>query len=349
MNIKQTLQLLFPATILLLASCVEDMDLDHLRPEPKLVLNTVALVNSPLTASLSRTWFYTDKHLNVTIRDARVELYVNDAFRELLVWKEGDADYNSDSYYTSAYCPVVGDRIRLVAKAEGFKDASAETVLPQPSRLVSGSVTIKKDTTIFMSYYYISTKYTSHITMKDDGTQEDYYLIRFESGSPRREDDDTWQYYWNSILVDYSSDPLFNKDLTALDKVMGYDWLSGYNGRVFSDELINGKEYTFNFTSESLFSGSIPDGEFPDTDYSEKIPHSTPVPPDLFRVVLYSLSEDYYKYLKVLQTKDDGTISNDLINAGLAEPIRVYSNVAGGLGICGGCYKDSLMIESPKR
>lgn len=345
MKIKHTLQLLFPATMLLLASCVEDMDLDHLRPEPKLVLNTVALVNSPLTASLSRTWFYTDNHSNVTIRDARMELYVNDTFRELLVWKEGDADYNSDSYYTSTYCPAVGDRIRLVAKAEGFKDASAETVLPQPSRLVSGSATIKKDTTIFMSYRYIYTEYTSHITMKDDGTREDYYLIRFESGSPILGDNNTWQYSWNPISVEYSSDPLFDKDLTALDKVMGYDWLSGYNGRVFSDELINGKEYTFNFTSNSSFSGPVPDEEFPDTNYPEEIPHPTPAPPELFRVVLYSLSEDYYKYLKVLQTKDDGSLSNDLINAGLAEPIRVYSNVAGGLGICGGCYKDSLTIE----
>lgn len=345
MKIKHTLQLLFPATMLLFASCLENIDLDHLRPEPKLVLNTVALVNSPLTASLSRTWFYTDNHSNVTIRDARVELYVNDTFRELLVWKEGDADYNSDSYYTSTYCPAVGDRIRLVAKAEGFKDASAETVLPQPSRLVSGSATIKKDTAYFDSYYEIAFSKTYRVTMKDDGEQENYYLIRFEDGFPTLEEDNTWSYRWYSKTVDYSSDPLFSKDLTALDKVLGYDWLSGYNGRAFSDELINGKEYTFNFTEQSTYIGFPPNEDFPDIDYPEETPSPNPAPPALSRVVLYSLSEDYYKYLKVLQTKDDGSLSNSLINAGLAEPIRVYSNVAGGLGICGGCYKDSLTIE----
>lgn len=350
MKIKHTLLILFPAVTLLLASCVENIDMEDFRPNPRLVLNTVALVNSPLTASLSRTWFYTDKHPNVTIGNAHVELYVNDTFRELLVWQEGDADYNSKGYYASSYCPAVADRIRLVAKAEGFKEVSAETILPQPARLVSTTITTKRDTIYSHSYYEVTTTYTNHITMKDDGTQKDYYLIRFESGSSILGDDNTWRYYWNSIQVDYSSDPLFDQDLSTLDKVLGNDWLSGYNGRVFSDELINGKEYTFNFKSQSSFSKPIPDEELPDTDYPEEMPDTIPPPrpPELFRVVLYSLSEDYYKYLKVLQTKDDGTISYDLIDAGLAEPIRVYSNVSGGLGICGGSYKDSLTIEMPE-
>ena len=43
------------ALLLLVTSCMKEIDLEHLRPEPKLVLNCVIIQDKPIIASLSRT------------------------------------------------------------------------------------------------------------------------------------------------------------------------------------------------------------------------------------------------------------------------------------------------------
>ncbi len=40
----------------------------------------------------------------------------------------------------------------------------------------------------------------------------------------------------------YATEPVFGQSLTALDQIFGNDWMYGYDGKVFSDELINGQE-----------------------------------------------------------------------------------------------------------
>ena len=58
--------------------CEQIVDLDSLKPDPKLVLNGVVKAGEPVRANLSRTWFYTDGKPNLTIPGADVKLYVND-------------------------------------------------------------------------------------------------------------------------------------------------------------------------------------------------------------------------------------------------------------------------------
>ena len=59
----------------------------------------------------------------------------------------------------------------------------------------------------------------------------------------------------------------------------------------------------------------------------------------------FSISAEYYRYLKVLQDKDTDSVSNLLINGGLAEPIRVFSNIDGGVGILGSCHVGMFETE----
>ena len=63
------------------------------------------------------------------------------------------------------------------------------------------------------------------------------------------------------------------------------------------------------------------------------------------RVRLYAISADYYRYLKTLQDQSDRSFANHLIDAGLADPIRVYSNIDGGLGIFGGCTPNRVEVD----
>ena len=95
-------------------------------------------------------------------------------------------------------------------------------------------------------------------------------------------------------------------------------------GRVFSDELFDGKEYTLQ-VKEQLRS---------DTKYYTKR-----------HIRLYSLSEPYYQYLLSLQNIKNEGIMGGLTNVGLAEPVRIYSNVEGGTGIAGGCQWFESLVD----
>ena len=110
---------------------------------------------------------------------------------------------------------------------------------------------------------------------------------------------------------------------------MGNDWLSGYNARPFSDEQINGKEYTMTL-EESSYGSYWGDGEL---DL-----------PDSARVYLYAISEPYYRYLSALTSLYEGSLNNDLADIGLAEPVRVFNNIEGGVGILGAVCVDSLTV-----
>ena len=44
---------------------------------------------------------------------------------------------------------------------------------------------------------------------------------------------------------------------------------------------------------------------------------------------------------------DDHSVNNDLMDAGLAEPVRVTSNIIGGSGILGAASVDTITVEIP--
>jgi hypothetical protein len=140
-------------------------------------------------------------------------------------------------------------------------------------------------------------------------------------------------YGWRSYTPDYSADPLFTSHLSALDKVLGYDWLSGEYGRAFPDDLINGKEYTIKLKPAYEYGYG----------YNELLPDS--IPPTYYRVNLYTITEEYYHYIKTLiEIKDGGNVGSDLSGLGLAEPVRVFSNIKGGVGMLGAAARDSITV-----
>ena len=60
---------------------------------------------------------------------------------------------------------------------------------------------------------------------------------------------------------------------------------------------------------------------------------------------LYALSESYYQYLLSLEKISASTLSGSLSNIGLAEPLRVYTNVNNGTGILGACQRTNIKIN----
>jgi hypothetical protein len=347
---------LLPAFMLFASSCMKEIDLDYMRPEPKLVLNGLIMSGDSVKVHLTRTWFYTEYEPDVAVKNADIKLYVNGVCKEQLIWKayeEGLPGYYSmgyanrekiGGYYISSYQPAKGDHIKITAEADGFDGISAETYVPLHTYLKDFKARkFKKEENGF-----IYTSCDFQITIKDDPDKTDFYLIDMEYtggygygygyGSGDGDGDGDGYGYgampsnWTRYTPDYSADPLFTSHFSALDKILDYDWLSGEYGRAFSDDLINGKEYTIKLKSMNEF-GYSPDYLPPDE------------PPIYYRVNLYTITEEYYRYIKALiDIRDGGGLDSDLSNAGLAEPVRIFSNVKGGVGILGAAVRDSISV-----
>lgn len=335
------------AFTLLTFSCTKEIDLEHLRPESRLVLNSLITAGDSVKVRLTRTWFYTEISPDVTVRNADIKLYVNGVFKEKMVWKAYEKATNSyndifddnvkiKGYYISSYRPVKGDSIKITVEANGFEGISAETHLPVHTYLKDFKA--KESEREDNGFTYKSTDF--EVTIKDDPDKKDFYLIDFEQGYPEsvfvdenmHEMEYTGKYLWMGYSPDYSTEPLFTSHLSALDKILGYDWISGEYGRAFSDDLINGKEYTIKLKSDNYSYMTSPN---PDS-----------APPLYYRVNLYTITEEYYRYIKaIIEIKDGGGLDSHLSDVGLAEPVRIFSNVKGGVGILGSAVRDSVTVS----
>lgn len=326
--------ILFSGIILLVTSCMKEVDLDHLRPAPKLVLNCVVNEGQPLQATLTRTWFYSDGCPNSLLEDARIKLYANDRFVDQMTMDMDANNYNTFGNYVSSYIPVSGEKIRIEAEKDGFKAVMAEDIVPEKPALLNFSA--EKLVSQDNNYYNPSIIYK--ITFQDEVSPGNCYLISFSHGYAGYEYEDgvpvLREYIWRREWMNYGTDPVFSDKISILDKVMGNDWLSGNGGRPFSDELFNGEKYVMKLKSYSSY------GYWPDPTH-ERLP-------DSMRVYLYSISESYYKYLSALATLNDDSFNNDLAELGLAEPVRVFNNIEGGVGILGSACVDSLTVAIPE-
>jgi hypothetical protein len=87
---------------------------------------------------------------------------------------------------------------------------------------------------------------------------------------------------------------------------------------VFSDDLINGKEYPLSFsTNEDVYE------YLPKFDYGQRAAIKKVV-----NIYLQSISKDYYMYLKSRSAAMAGT---DFFS----EQVQIHNNIVGGIGILG--------------
>ena len=102
---------------------------------------------------------------------------------------------------------------------------------------------------------------------------------------------------------------------------------------IFNDEIFDGKKYeiAINLHYRKIYNE---DGE---------------AIPRYLKFDLISMSEDYYKYAQSynnqLPVNNDDFM--DLFQNGLMEPLPIYSNINGGLGLFAGQYisRDSIYFE----
>lgn len=337
--------------LLLCFSCIRDVELKLDPVPPVLVLNASVTPDHEVSAFLSKSWFLLDSVPEFELPESgtKVHVYVNDMYRGAMQRIDKPDSTQFIGQFSLPGCFVrTGDRVRLEAQATGFDPVYAETHIPAktPILMVDTSRVISSD-------YGYAERLRFYIMLKDDPSMRNYYrlvlerVIEYHEGDKTMREssfnDNTWwsrpnisgdtidlEKYMKNGFYGYShfqlsyDDPVFQPGPPSLDRYDG-----AYCRGVFSDDLLNGKEY------------SVTSSIYPDT--SLKYDSLTSV--IHYDIHLLSISEDYYYYLKVIR---NFSISlGDAYLDGLLEPTATYSNVNNGFGVVTGYQVSTQRVTMP--
>lgn len=309
-------------SLVLFASCEKDVEFKGEMTKSVLVVNSFVSPDSIVSANVSESKFFLEEESTITgIENATVSVYVNGTFKEKMI-------HLDNGNYTGTYIPTIGEIIKLVVTVPNKTDVSCEDKVLTRPEIVSVDTTITSST---LNGYHLnehtklnssdtqvydtigenrSNDYEFKIKMKDNGSEKNYYrlaVIRKYTYT------DGTAYYGDPHISEnidpqaYSSDPLQTGD-------------DSNPFCVFSDDIINGKEYTMKFKLNESTNVNYDQSE---NDKTEMI------------IALQQISKDYYLYLRTRAVANEDDV--------FSEPVQIHCNVKNGLGVFGS-YSSSVRI-----
>ena len=323
MNIimKYISQFLIFFTAFFLISCEKEIDFKGKEEAPRMVLNAIINPDSCIKVFLSESQFFLSTNLYddyKTINDAKVYVWRNGEIIEELT-------FDGEKNYTGNFIPSIGDKIKITAEHSDYPSVeSEETEIPQTVPLITiDTVDFKyyatkysaiytgdyigdypddypNDTTSTDSIYRVLTSSKIKITFNDPEKIKNYYRIFIGV---------TDKYYGKS--ESYNRVYCYSDDIVFSNSNMGIANTSRYNE--FSDLLFDGETYTLTlcfYLNNNYDNSNIPDERE-------------------ITVRLESICESNYKYyssLSLFGLVGDGVFS---------EPVQIYSNIKGGMGVLG--------------
>jgi len=318
-------------------SCINDIEFNGEQQKPMLVLNSFVTPDSVVKVLLTRSKFFLDNYTKSdTIINAEVKLFVNDIFVEKL-------NPGTNGYYTGTYFPKENDILKFVANSPELGEVTATTNIA-PKQAITGidtaSVSLEVypivqyssfnggPTTADTTGYNYSTGLDLRIRFKDAPNVKNYYRLILKGRS----------YYEDGKIVENtinltSDDLVFGSNNTDILGVS--TWYFIYNE--FNDQLFDGKTYELKTRAYFQRTKLI---KKPNTSKPTTIGTDTITRQELI-VVLQSISESYYHYLKTIAANQSG---EDFFS----EPVQIYSNIQNGLGILGSYTSSSKVFELPE-
>jgi hypothetical protein len=332
-------------SLLMLASCVTEMNIDEISLEQEVNVNSICIAGEPISATLLLTIpriceidRYHDSIQYPELENATVKLWVDGIEKEQLTYfaadtiDRGNVDYTDSSslvclgYYKGQTICQPGTTYKIEVSHPNYETITCQTTVPNEIHNVSiGDVDIHSISTNGSGWSPFK------ITFTDTPNEKNYYRIfitykRGEHAWDYREDiaDTTNRVLvWNYIYHNYSMDDpiLFPENENANDLILG---AVGNEFHLFTDDFIDGETHELDFTSScsNAFDRELVKGEF------FKI-----------TVTLQVINEDEYLYLKSL------TLYRHFKDEFLAEPVQVYSNIENGIGIFSGAMNYSRTFQ----
>ena len=305
--------------ILLFASCEKVIEFNGPVTEPLVVVNSFITPDSAVHAQVSLSRFFlSNKDTFDLVNNATISLLVNGAQKEVLA-------PTSNGWYSGLYHPAIGDTIKFMVQTPGKNDVTCSTTIIPKTNIISVDTTTeltgenspiisvnKKTYQIDTIGNAIGRKIKFVLRFNDEPSVQNYYRIVV--------------YTKATSIIGTLTDYTFSFDDIVSGNVNNQigppTSLSTNKFNVFSDDLFNGKQYPLTF--------SIADNI---NHYNPGL--ALPEPQRQVFINLQSISKSYYLYLQ--------TRASIKTNTFFAEPVQVYNNVNGGIGILGS-YTSSIWI-----
>lgn len=296
----------------------EEYDFRGKVPESRLVIYAYAETDSLLYAEISKSRTYTDNTELDSTLNIRCQAYVNDLY-------SGELRPIGNNRYLSDIRPKVGDKITIKVSCTGLEDATASTIVCSPFP------EIELDT--FRNWNMLQLR----IGMQDQGDSENYYRLVVENetfyrGSFRRNGhvkiDSSITYAYD---VDLSGDKLFSKEIVST--IWGKE-INTNPYQVFTNKTFRGKKqilqasitYPYSYERNAWAIENKDTIRFVKKEYHR------------LRVKILRIDKPLFDYLYTLGLHEK---QPDMYK----EPIQVYSNVEGGLGVVGSCFTREIIMD----
>jgi hypothetical protein len=288
-------------------SCEKEVEIDIDETEQKLVLNTWLKADESPEVQISYSSFIFNKSGTGIINNARVILL--EEGNEI-----GDLNYSEQGLYTNENISLKNDtNYELEVIHEDYQSIfSAERI---PSKVEDNEIDISYQVNPNANYSGNTYRSTISINIKDDATEENYYLARVAQIDK----------YWSNLEEDTS----INKNyvyMEPMDPQTQDTYLPNSGGHfVLSDEIFNGKEYEMKL------------GGFNDVRKYEAQNDSIFHQIVYHEIELHKINRALYLYLI--------SIDNNQYPGPFTEPTQIYSNVENGYGIVGTSSFIKYVIE----
>ena len=291
----------FISIVLLSSSCETIIDFEGETKAPLLVVNSILQPDSIINVHVTKSKFFLSSNQNYpVVRNATIKVIVNDTAQETLT-------HIGEGYYKSNMRVKENDKVEISVEAPGMDLVkSVATVQPKITILSIDTVWKKIEGDESYSYYnhelYSDSSYevigkseigklTIKVKFKDDSAIKNFYQLNCSFLETTKYEDiygeihEKEQEYYSYYNVNYD-DIIFGNTANEQSDILDIE--SSTVNNYFSDELINGKEYTLSFSVLVAKTTFIP-GKEP-RNYS----------PDKYKILvsLDQLSRDYYLYQK---------------------------------------------------
>lgn len=288
--------------LLAMVGCETTVEFKGEYVEPQAVLNSVVSPDEPVRVFYTSSVFILEEYIPHTthIEGATVELYINGELVDTLTPAHDDNQwYERRDFYQSTVTPSPADVVTIRARSDEFPEWVSATVTV-PYDIVVGELEVTEEGIDDSGYHYG----TASLELSDPEGVENYYWILGHTLYREGEEGDypAWGRHFSYTDVAFTE----GKVEGVLDELLGASY-----GRymLFNDTLLEGqKEYPLSMEWDFY-----------------KYSHQYDV---LFEVRCYQMDENLNKYLRSLALAD-----NDM--GMFSEPVQIYSNVEGGIGIVG--------------
>lgn len=298
----------------MLISCEDPLQFRGDVTDSKVVVNATVQDDQPVSLNLTWSRFFLSSAPFKNIEDATATLMVNGV--------PYSAQNNGNGNYTFNYIPQPHDSLSLTLAVPGRPEVTAGTRMPGNFEVGTLDVQDLENENIRF-----------RLSFKDNAGEANYYrlsCLRTDSMIVYHRNQETgdWEFsnteqqYNNSKVYMSMSDALLSDEVNMGNMIDSDDPYSiEGNSILFSDQKIDGKSHTLDFTIYL----------YKDNTYITNYGEDSVVFSYTFDVRLESVTRDLYLYRKTVDAQNE-----DEFGGFFSEPVQIHQNIHNGLGIFAG-------------